>query len=1079
MPQFLSQQPSADQRPGNYAILDVALALLRAGLSVIPIRADGSKAPVVQWEPYKFERASEDQAKAWWSDGQYGIAVVCGAVSGNAECIDIDRGALVTPWSDLVESQAPGLTARLCGIRTPRDGSGCHVWYRCPSVTIPGSDKLARERGINPDTGKERLDTLIETRGEGGYALAPGSPPACHETGRPYEHVVGPPLHELPTISAAERQLLIDAARSFDRCGADNQQRPVNPESNGALRPGDDYDLRGPEWSAILGPHGWTLAHTRGDGALYWRRPDKGGPGWSATTGFCVGADGADLLYVFSSSAAPFEDRKSYGKFAAVALLDYGGDFSAAARALAQQGYGEPLNGRVRESSAAEPPLPSPLERLAEVLTEGAEKLFGDRVLLVALAHLAETDAAEFACRRAQMRSAGIKMRDLDAALAPVRHDIRAARPAPDACGAYRVAGGRIVHVRPTSAGTVEVPLCNFAARIVGEVVVDDGTEQQCTFAIEGALQDGTPLPRIEVSAEDFPAMRWPVRRWGTRAVVLAGASTSDHLRCSLQLLSGEVPRSTVYAHTGWRRVGEWLFLYAGGAIGQHGNTTVVQVPLSGKLAQYQLPDPPDGQALVDAVRASLAIHEVARITVTASLMAAVYRSALDSCDFALHLAGRTGLGKTELVALCQQHFGAGMDARNLPGSWSSTANSLESLAFHAKDALLVVDDFAPGGSVGNVDRLNREADRLIRAQGNNSGRGRCRPDGTLRPDKPPRGLILSTGEDVPRGQSLRARLWVLEVAPDDVNWTQLTIAQGHAASGVYAAAMSGYLRWLAPRIEIIRRERLAEVAKLRDELRADAQHARTPGIAADLLYGFRLFLDFAREVGAVTVVGHALTLARVRQAIVAVARTQHEHVQEAEPTEQFLRLLVASMSAGRCHVRDPNGFPPGDARAWGEGRGSCIGWLDRDDLYLEPEASYAAAQAMARDQGGALPVGPQTLRKRLDDRGLIVQKEPGKLTVRRMLGGRRVAVIYLRVATLYPPEPGQPGQPADGWGVGPPAPIAPPISDIGARGEGLFNGVVAGGRCGYFGPPPSAISPGEPGQSGQQRHTTDERAPT
>src|SRR6185436_13476176 len=111
------------------------------------------------------------------------------------------------------------------------------------------------------------------------------------------------------------------------------------------------------------------------------------------------------------------------------------------------------------------------------------------------------------------------------------------------------------------------------------------------------------------------------------------------------------------------------------------------------------------------------------------------------------------------LAALAQQHYGAGMDSRHLPASWSSTGNSLEGLAFAAADALLVVDDFAPGGTTADVARMHREADRLLRAQGNRSGRMRMRADATLRPPKPPRGIILSTGEDVPRGQSLRARL--------------------------------------------------------------------------------------------------------------------------------------------------------------------------------------------------------------------------------------------------------------------------------------------------------------------------------
>ena len=49
---------------------------------------------------------------------------------------------------------------------------------------------------------------------------------------------------------------------------------------------------------------------------------------------------GRDLLYVFSSNAAPFEPEKGYSKFAVYALLNHGGDFTAAARALAAEGYG-------------------------------------------------------------------------------------------------------------------------------------------------------------------------------------------------------------------------------------------------------------------------------------------------------------------------------------------------------------------------------------------------------------------------------------------------------------------------------------------------------------------------------------------------------------------------------------------------------------------------------------------------------------------------------------------------------------------------------------------------------------------
>jgi hypothetical protein len=86
-----------------------------------------------------------------------------------------------------------------------------------------------------------------------------------------------------------------------------------------------------------------------------WLRPGKKGRSWSATTGVCRGKDGADLLRVFSSNAAPFEDGHAYGKFRAYVLLNHHGHFDEAARELGRQGYGSALRapGRPAQDPAA------------------------------------------------------------------------------------------------------------------------------------------------------------------------------------------------------------------------------------------------------------------------------------------------------------------------------------------------------------------------------------------------------------------------------------------------------------------------------------------------------------------------------------------------------------------------------------------------------------------------------------------------------------------------------------------------------------------------------------------------------
>jgi hypothetical protein len=353
--------------------LAAALRYLAAGLSVIPIRRDGSKAPACDtWTPYQDEPPTREQVEGWFAgDNPPGVAIICGEVSGSLECLDFDVADLFAPWCRLVDSEAPGLVDRLSIARTPR---GFHCRYRCPDLPrIPGNTRLA----VDPVAG-----ALIESRGTGGYALAPGSPAECHELGRYYTEFGGPALDCVPSIGIEEREVLIRCARSFDRTAPSESPAPMPPmPTNGQTdgpSPGDDFDQRGPDWPVILEPHGWHAVHQRGE-VTYWRRPNKDGRGWSATTGACTSQAGRALFFVFSSNARPFEPQKGYSKFATYTLLNHASDFGAAAKTLAAAGYGDgpsapagrlvlgtnaTVNGQAPREGASEPwALPVPFHQ--------------------------------------------------------------------------------------------------------------------------------------------------------------------------------------------------------------------------------------------------------------------------------------------------------------------------------------------------------------------------------------------------------------------------------------------------------------------------------------------------------------------------------------------------------------------------------------------------------------------------------------------------------------------------------------------------------------------------------------------
>jgi hypothetical protein len=508
----------------------------------------------------------------------------------------------------------------------------------------------------------------------------------------------------------------------------------------------------------------------------------------------------------------------------------------------------------------------------------------------------------------------------------------------------YRATPHGLLWAKPTKEGPVLVPLTNFTARIIADVAKDDSVEVFRELEVGGKRGETTEV--FTIPAARLGTMDWVVEYLGAGAVVYAGFGTKDHARAAVQLLSGDVPRRYEYAHLGWREIdGSWFYLHSGGAVGAGhapavtteeaprdpsvtapeaegsrrdgredagSGASVTPVTPSeiytqppSALAGYALPEPPAGDEIKEAVQASIRASEVANPSVTAPGFAAVWRAPLGPTDFGLHYHGRTGLGKSELAALFQQHYGPEMNARNLPASWSSTANANEGLAFAAKDAVMVVDDFAPTGSTTDQARLHRDADRLFRGKGNALGRQRMRPDGSLRPQKPPRALIVSTGEDVPRGHSLRSRVLVVNVDSGDLDWQRLTESQRDGAAGRYARAMAAYLGWLAARYGEVQASLRREIEEEREGLRREGQHPRTPEIVANLRVGLRYFLRFAVEVGAITETQADGFRKRWHAALAEVDLDQSRYHASEDPVEQFLDLVRASIQGGSAHLAD------------------------------------------------------------------------------------------------------------------------------------------------------------------------------
>src|SRR5262245_37187179 len=96
-------------------------------------------------------------------------------------------------------------------------------------------------------------------------------------------------------------------------------------------------------------------------------------------------------------------------------------------------------------------------------------------------------------------------------------------RPGPEAEAQfpYRETPHGLVWLKPTRDGAIEMPLCNFTARIVADVAEDDGVETRRFFEIE--VRQAARCVRTSVPAERFPSLTWATEALGAHAILAPG----------------------------------------------------------------------------------------------------------------------------------------------------------------------------------------------------------------------------------------------------------------------------------------------------------------------------------------------------------------------------------------------------------------------------------------------------------------------------------------------------------------------------------------------------------------------------
>lgn len=294
----------------------------KQGVNMIPV--DNEKRAARQWK--KYQSQSNPISELWnqcSAQNLFAVAIIAGRISGNLEIIDIDiknwPGIEARLFSDLREV-LPDIWNRLRIHKTP--SGGYHILYRIASGEVPGNRKLVAREGNNPKTNKP-YEAAIESRGEGGYAVAPPSLNYSVYQDR-----------DIPTLSWEERESLMAIITGYDERRKQEQVVYTKKESTYYDENPFDHFNKSADAHNVLSDAGWT-AIKQNNRFIWYTRPGGSKGHIHASYNkekFC--------FWIFTTGAE-LEGNKGYLPSTVLSITQHGGDRKRTYEFLVQRGYGK------------------------------------------------------------------------------------------------------------------------------------------------------------------------------------------------------------------------------------------------------------------------------------------------------------------------------------------------------------------------------------------------------------------------------------------------------------------------------------------------------------------------------------------------------------------------------------------------------------------------------------------------------------------------------------------------------------------------------------------------------------------
>lgn len=495
--------------------------------------------------------------------------------------------------------------------------------------------------------------------------------------------------------------------------------------------------------------------------------------------------------------------------------------------------------------------------------------------------------------------------------------------------------------------------LANFRPTLVREVELRDGDgEMTCEYDVRFELSPSESI-EVRLHPEDIKSDR-AFRERLTTVLPLSKYVIYPRGWTHIMPAMGELAalrthtKEVAYASMGWVSYSPMVYLLPGAeGIGADGTVPrlVMDKPsierLPGSWQNYgrgmrPMHEDLEMELVTDAFVKLLSLGPTAAVIATQVLAGPLSPFGARITPPLVHVQGETGSFKTTISLLCLSLTGIFGGEASIPETWTSTHNSLMRSLSDAKDVTLLIDDYKHTKSYA-------EPTNLVQNYADTATRSRLAPDQERRKRLVPRGLLLSTGEDMWEGfQSTAARTIVLlahrpskEDLPEFI--TSLNTLQDYASKGLLALVGGTWVQWLASQspayIDAVYREyRDARLSTV------DTSHMRLSATLASLLAVADMVARFLAERLPDAAPAYADAMTRATDALLTDTTEQGKESEIMSPYEWAMSQLGQALGMGQIsflHRSSTVALPLGKIS------GEVIGYYDESNVYLTRHSTY------------------------------------------------------------------------------------------------------------------------------------------